>query len=49
MEVREEDGRVVIEPVRDAEVALADLLAGITDANLHAAVDTGPAQGDETP
>ena len=48
VEVREEDGRVVIEPVRDAEVALADLLAGITDGNVHGEVDTDPAQGDET-
>ena len=47
VEVREEDGRVVIEPVRDTEVALADLLVGITDDNLHAEVDAGPAQGDE--
>lgn len=47
VEVREEDGRVVIEPVRDAEVALADLLAGITEDNVHGAVDTGPARGDE--
>lgn len=47
VEVREEDGRVVIEPVRDAEVALADLLVGITDDNLHGEVDTGPVRGDE--
>lgn len=49
VDVREEDGRVVIEPMRVAEVALADLLAGITDDNVHGEVDTGPAQGDETP
>ena len=48
VEVREEDGRVVIEPVRDAEVSLAELLAGITDSNVHGEVDTAPAQGDET-
>ena len=47
VEVREEDGRLVIEPVRDAEVALADLLAGITKDNVHGEVDTGPARGDE--
>ena len=47
VEVREEDGRVVIEPVRDAEVSLADLLAGITDENRHESVDAGPPVGDE--
>lgn len=47
VEVREEDGRVVIEPVRDAEIALADLLAGITDENRHESVDTGVPVGDE--
>ena len=48
VEVREEDGRIVIEPVRDAEVSLAELLAGITDNNVHGEIDSGPAQGDET-
>ena len=47
VEVREEDGRVVIEPVRDMEVALADLLAGITDENRYESVDAGPPVGDE--
>ncbi|MGB6230194.1 MAG: AbrB/MazE/SpoVT family DNA-binding domain-containing protein [Litorimonas sp.] len=47
VEVREEDGRVVIEPVRDAEAALADLLAGITDENRHEVVNVGPPVGDE--
>ena len=47
VEVREEDGRVVIEPVREMRVALADLLAGITDDNVHGEIDTGPARGDE--
>lgn len=47
VEVREEGGRVVIEPVREVEVALADLLAGITEDNVHGEIDTGPARGDE--
>ena len=47
VEVREEDGRVVIEPVRDAEMALADLLSAITPENLHAEVDVGGPMGDE--
>lgn len=47
VEIREEDGRVVIEPVRETDVALADLLAGITEENLHGEIDAGPPQGDE--
>ena len=47
VEIREEDGRVVIEPVRDADRSLADLVAGMTEDNLHGEVATGPAQGDE--
>ena len=47
VEIREEDGRIVIEPLRDPEVALGELLAGITEDNVHGEVDAGPAQGDE--
>ena len=47
VEVREEDGRVVIEPVREAELVLADLLAGMAENNLHGEVMTDPTQGDE--
>jgi antitoxin MazE len=47
VEVREEDGRVVIEPVAEREVALADLLAGITEENRHDGADTGSARGEE--
>ena len=39
VELREEDGRVVIEPVRESEVALADLRAGVTGENRHEGVD----------
>ncbi len=47
VEVRVEDGRVVIEPMRKAQEALADLLAGITEAGRHDGVETGAAIGDE--
>jgi antitoxin MazE len=48
VDVREEGGRIVIEPVRNRkEYDLAQLLAGITPANLHAEVDYGPAVGKE--
>jgi len=48
VEVRAEDGRVVIEPVRQKEFKLDALLAGITDENRHAAVDFGKPVGRET-
>lgn len=46
IDVREENGRIVIEPVRN-ECNLVDLLSGITAKNLHAEVDFGPAMGKE--
>jgi antitoxin MazE len=47
VEVREEDGRIVIEPVKSAHVNLDELIAGITDENRHEEVDWGPPQGRE--
>jgi antitoxin MazE len=47
VEVREEEGRIVIEPVRDMAYDLATLIEGITDANRHDAVDFGPVRGRE--
>jgi antitoxin MazE len=47
VEVREEDGRVVIEAVQPASFDLATLIAGITDENLHEPVDMGPPVGRE--
>jgi antitoxin MazE len=47
VDVREEAGRIVIEPVRQKTYDLADLLKGITRKNLHAAVDFGPPSGKE--
>lgn len=47
VEVREENGRIVIEAVRSKAVTLESLLAGITPENLHEEIDFGPPQGKE--
>jgi antitoxin MazE len=47
VDVREEAGRVVIEPVRRKTYELGKLLKGITSKNQHDAVDFGPAMGKE--
>ena len=47
VDVREEAGRIVIEPVRQKTYDLGTLRKGITSANQHEAVDFGPAMGKE--
>ena len=47
MDVREEQGRIVIEPVRRKSFKLDELLGGITGSNLHKPVDTGAPIGKE--
>jgi antitoxin MazE len=47
VDVREEHGRVVIQPMQSHEYRLDELLAGITTNNCHHAIDTGPARGHE--
>lgn len=47
VDVREEQGRIVIEPKRTRVFTLAGLVRRITPANRHDAVDTGPAVGRE--
>ena len=47
VDVREEGGRIVIEPIRPRAYDLAQLLAGITPENLHAEVDFGAPMGKE--
>jgi len=47
VDIREEQGRIVIEPTRPTTFAVADLVAGITPDNQHASIDTGPAVGGE--
>lgn len=47
VEVREEGGRVVIEPVRPREFSLDALVQAITEENRHAPVETGRPTGRE--
>ena len=47
VEVREEKGRIVIEPVRGKTYKLEDLLKGINSENLHEMIDFGPPVGNE--
>lgn len=47
VDVREEGGRVVIEPLLGRSYELGELVAAITPENLHAEVGTGPAVGNE--
>jgi antitoxin MazE len=47
VDVREEAGRIVIEPIREATYDLDELVAGITEENRHDPVETGPAVGQE--
>jgi antitoxin MazE len=45
--VREEAGRIVIEPIRRKAYNLDELLNGITSKNMHDPVDFGPPSGKE--
>jgi antitoxin MazE len=47
VDVREESGRIVIEPVRRKEYDLAELVKGITRENLHSEVAFGGPVGKE--
>lgn len=47
VDVREEAGRIVIEPVRLKMYDLGELLKGITSKNQHEAFDFGPVVGKE--
>ncbi len=48
VDVREEGGRIVIEPLAPTRYDLAILVAGITDDNRHDPVDTGTPVGRES-
>jgi antitoxin MazE len=47
VEMRLVDGGLLVERAAARPLSLEELLDGVTGANLHAAVDTGPAQGAE--
>ena len=47
VDVHEEAGRIVIEPIREETFDIADLVAGITDDNSHESVDFGAPAGKE--
>ena len=47
VDVREEDGRIVIEPIRSEQYDLKRLLAAITSENLHTEIDFGSPVGKE--
>ncbi len=47
VDVREEGGRIVIEPIRP-EFTLAQLLEGVTPENIHTEVDFGGPEGKES-
>lgn len=47
VEIKEENGRIVIERERSGDYSLENLLRGITSANLHQPVETGRAVGRE--
>lgn len=49
VDVKEEQGRIIIEPVRAPAFDLVALVAGITDENRHDEIDFGDSVGNEKP
>jgi antitoxin MazE len=47
VEVSLADGKLVIAPIAKSRLTLKQLLAQVTDENLHHEIETGPAQGNE--
>lgn len=47
VDVREEAGRIVIEPIREEAFDIDEMVASITDENRHAALETGGPRGRE--
>lgn len=47
VDVREENGRIIIEPDQSPEFLLDDLLESITSENSHEAIETGGPLGQE--
>ena len=48
VEISLEEGKLVIMPVVEQELTLEQLLAQVTEENVHHEIDTGPAAGRET-
>ena len=48
VDVREQDGQIVIEPIRSGKSDLAKLLAAITPENLHGGIEFGIPVGKES-
>ena len=47
VDVREEQGRIIVETILAETIEFAVLVAGITDDNRHGAIEMGPAVGQE--
>jgi antitoxin MazE len=47
VELTLEDGKLVIQPIKEETITLDDLLAQVTKKNLHSAEDTGAPIGNE--
>ena len=47
VELTLEDGKLVIQPIKEEKITLDDLLAQVTKKNLHSAEDTGAPMGKE--
>ncbi len=47
LDVREEGGRLIIEPIKDEPISLEEMVAGITDDNRHDDIDFGKPVGQE--
>jgi antitoxin MazE len=47
VDVREENGRIVIEPIKAQEYDIDQLVSGITPANRHVEIDFGAPSGKE--
>lgn len=48
VEISLEEGKLVIMPVAEQELTLEQLMAQVTEENVHHEIDTGPAAGRET-
>ena len=48
VEVSLDDGKLVITPVSEPKLTLKQLLARVTEENLHHEIDSGPTRGKET-